>query len=213
VAGTYCDGNVCTARKAASSSCTANHECTSDLICTDKGSGYTCQVPFSGAASAGCDSNFDCAADLVCDNDKCVAKSADGQACQQNVDVCSAGAGCVCDVNKKNSTAVQEAGTAFCANSFGLADGEINTASSINAFKSMQSCLEGKKCHDFWMTIEQLGLRAGPGQCIQSCLKGDFATRFSKKGTSFNTCNFGSAAGALVPALVALLALLAALLF
>jgi hypothetical protein len=212
--GSYCDGTVCTARKAAGATCQANHECTPDLVCTNKGTGaFTCQAPFGGAAGAGCDSNFDCGADLICDNDKCVAKSADGQACQQNVDICAKGADCVCDKNKKNSTAVQDVGTAACANSFGLSDGEINTAGAIDAFKSMQNCLVGKKCHDFWMTTEQLSLRAGPSQCIQSCLKGDFQTRFSKKGTPFNTCDFGNAAGSLVPALLALIALVAALLF
>lgn len=216
VAGTFCNRstNVCDDRKAAGVTCNANYECIPTLICTSRGSNSaaTCQTPFVQAVNQPCDSGLDCGAELMCDNDKCVAPLADGQTCGDNLANCLNGADCICGSRKINSTAYTSTSPGKCENDYGLGSG-FNSQSQINAYTSMQSCLQNSNCHDYWMSISQLDLNSGPDQCIRKCEKGSFPTPYSAAGLKYNSCVFGSASAVVVPAAFALLLLIAALLF
>lgn len=213
--GTYCDteANVCAPRKAANSPCSTNYECLPTLVCTDRkvnNAPFICQEPFVGKAGDSCEDGFDCGADLLCDNDRCTAPPADGQNCGNDVSICSDAADCECDVERTNSRTVVSLVSGMCKNQFAL-DQYINGGSQINAYKSMQSCLQNNNCHDLWMSVGQLDLNSGPDQCIRKCARSALDTPFDSNGRGYNTCrNSGSV---IIPSVIALIALIAALLF
>jgi len=216
VAGTFCNQttNVCDSRKALNALCNTNYECIPTLVCTSRGSNSaaTCQEPFVQAVNQACSNGLDCGAELMCDNQKCVAPLADGQTCGDGLPDCLDNADCVCGGKKLNSTAFTLTAPGKCENEYDLGSG-FNSQSQINAYKSMQSCLQNSNCHDLWMSTGQLDLNKGPDQCIRKCEKGGFKTPFSADGLKYNSCVFGSASAVVVPAAFALLLLIAALLF
>jgi hypothetical protein len=205
----YCNG-TCVPRLSSGAECVVllgNAQCDESLICTNRGSGTaaTCQAPFAQNQGADCSTQFDCARDTRCAAGKCVAAVPDDQVCTNDIDVCDDSHVCECS-SKTSGRNVTLTFPAECED-----ENEYNTKSLIDDYTSMQACAKSKNCLDYW-SLTARGFQSGPSQCIAQCLKGDFETRFHKRGLSFNKCGSGSGAGVVIPSIAVLIALLFALL-